>query len=53
MSRQSIAYALACVVVPVAWGLVVVWLSNRLDGTSRRGPGHPPTDFRDAPLYHI
>ena len=32
MSFAGIAYAAACVVVPVAWGLVVVSLANRIGG---------------------
>jgi hypothetical protein len=31
MDWESILYALACVTVPVAWGLIVVWISNRID----------------------
>ncbi|MFN8602234.1 MAG: hypothetical protein U0842_17360 [Candidatus Binatia bacterium] len=36
MSFAGIAYAAACVVVPVAWGLVVVWLSNRIEASVAR-----------------
>ncbi len=28
---KRIAYAAACVVVPVAWGLLVVYISNRIE----------------------
>jgi hypothetical protein len=31
LSWSSVGYALACVIVPVAWGLIVVWVSNHLD----------------------
>jgi hypothetical protein len=31
MSWQSVGYAAACVLVPVFWGVVVVWLSNRIE----------------------
>jgi hypothetical protein len=29
-------YALLCVVVPIAWGLVVVFLSNAIERAARR-----------------
>jgi hypothetical protein len=31
MTFADIAYAVACVVLPVAWGLAVVWASNRIE----------------------
>lgn len=31
MSWTQMSYALACVLVPIGWGLLVVWISNRLD----------------------
>ena len=47
MNWTQIGYALACVVVPIGWGLVIVWISNRMDrrllahgGKSKRSP-HP------------
>jgi hypothetical protein len=49
-------YALACVVVPVLWGLVVVGITNRLErylfrpdpagtGPERERPAPPPLEF--------
>jgi hypothetical protein len=48
MSFESIAYALACVILPMVWGLVVVWASNRIEarvtrdasGKRKRGKRH-------------
>ncbi len=50
---NPLLYAALCVVVPVAWGLVVVWISNRIEGAvgrrlaaskkKRRAP--PPTQY--------
>jgi hypothetical protein len=31
MNWENLGYALACVIAPIAWGLVVVWFSNRVD----------------------
>jgi len=31
VSWQLLGYARACVVTPLAWGLVIVWVSNRMD----------------------
>lgn len=39
MSFGDIAYAVACVVLPVAWGLVVVWLSGRVEARVARHAG--------------
>lgn len=52
MSWEHIVYATACVVLPVAWGLLVVWLSNRVDRRflGRRGAQQKPP----PPIeYHI
>ena len=48
-------YAFACVLVPIAWGLIVVWVTNRLENrlfrqTNRTGAENesaspPPIDF--------
>ena len=47
MTWKRTVYALACVLVPIGWGLLVVWISNRLDrrlvahgGEGNRSP-HP------------
>jgi hypothetical protein len=56
-SWSSVAYALSCVIVPVAWGLIVVWASNRLDQRflrhgRRKGRADKPR--RPQPIeYHI
>jgi len=49
VSWSTAGYALACVLVPVAWGLVVVWVSNRLEERIRRRD----REYRGAPMYHI
>lgn len=57
MSWQSIGYATACVLVPVLWGVAVVWVSNRIERRilgkreKTRGSGKRPTV---PPIeYHI
>ncbi len=44
MSWGMVGYAALCVVVPVVWGVLVVWASNRIEhslgghqGSDRRG----------------
>jgi hypothetical protein len=51
MTAEQIGYALACVLVPVAWGLVIVWISNRLDRrfVARGDGGRAPHSIE----YHI
>lgn len=57
MNWGRIAYALACVIVPIAWGLVIVWVSNRMDRrflakASARADGSP--EATPPPIeYHI
>jgi hypothetical protein len=50
-------YALACVLVPVLWGVLVVWVSNRLEGRLfRPRPHDPATGQPPSPPpveYHI
>lgn len=42
-------YAVACVVVPVAWGILVVWVMDRVEQVlRRRGSSIPP-----PPEYYI
>jgi hypothetical protein len=51
-----IAYALACVVVPIGWGLIVVWVSNRVDRRLLDGGKSPRAGERTPPRpieYHI
>ena len=55
----TVLYVAACVVVPLTWGLVIVWVSNHMDGVlhrSRKGsdkgnPMHPEDSKRVD--YHI
>jgi len=55
----TVLYVAACVVVPLAWGLVIVWVSNHMDGVLRRSragsdkgnPMHPEDSTRVD--YHI
>lgn len=49
-------YALACVLVPVAWGLAMVWATGRLESrVMRRDPRRRAvTDAEFPPVeYHI
>ena len=44
LTPGSALYILACLVVPVAWGLIVVWASNAVEKRLRPGPdGEKPT----------
>jgi len=53
MTWQSVAYALACVFVPVVWGVLVVWISNRLEGRVL-GAGDDDKKRKAPPIeYHI
>ena len=41
---RRMLYIAACVVIPLAWGLVIVWASNHFDGVLKRarpGRGNP------------
>lgn len=50
---SPVLYAALCVVVPLAWGLFVVWVSNRIEALvarrrARSGEPHerlPPTEY--------
>lgn len=51
-------YVAACVVLPLVWGLIVVWVSNRIDRWTHRKAGsgggnmiHPDNSTRIE--YHI
>jgi hypothetical protein len=50
-----IGYALACVLVPVLWGIGVVWVSNRFEGRLFPGASRKRPDRREVPPieYHI
>lgn len=54
MTWELIGYALTCVVAPVAWGLLVVRISNRIDRrlVERARSGHRPQAPRPIE-YHI
>jgi hypothetical protein len=57
MTWGEIGYALICVVVPVAWGLAVLWASNVIEAmVLRRGrrKGQDDTEATLPPIdYHI
>jgi hypothetical protein len=44
-------YALLCVAVPLAWGIFVVSVSNRIERAVQRKTKRPPRVT--APRYHI
>ena len=55
MDLQRLAYAIACVLVPILWGLVIVWISNRIEGRVSRRLEARSGRRRDVPPteYHI
>jgi hypothetical protein len=54
VSWHLIGYALACVVTPLAWGLVIVWVSNRMDRRLvRRRPSSGRRKLPRPIEYHI
>lgn len=55
ISAPDIAYAAACVVLPVVWGLVVVWVSSRIEArVARRSRSRRGARRRVRPIeYHI
>jgi hypothetical protein len=56
MNWQSVGYALICVVVPVLWGLGVVWGSNRVERLvlrRRKGSAKRRTEPLPPIEYHI
>jgi len=59
MSWKPIAYALLCVIAPVAWGLVVYWASNMIERRVLRKSGRnsddaAPSEEATLPLeYYI
>jgi hypothetical protein len=51
-------YAAACVLLPVAWGLAMVWVTNRVERrmSQRRDRRHDPDSRHPEPPtveYHI
>jgi hypothetical protein len=57
MNRTSVGYAIACVIVPLLWGIVIVWISDRIEAAVRRrgaARGKTPEESAMPPLdYHI
>jgi hypothetical protein len=57
MVWSRLGYIALCVLVPAAWGLVVVWLSNRVEAWLRRrhkAKNGEQTPAEMPPLdYHI
>ena len=57
MPWRLVGYALACVVLPMAWGLLVVAVSNRAERalSKRRGPDGSAEEASPLPPidYHI
>jgi hypothetical protein len=56
MSWASVGYALVCIAVPLAWGVLVVWASNWIEAkVSRRDGSKHGRKRRDVPPieYHI
>lgn len=55
MLRAGIGYAIACVTVPMLWGLLVVWVSDRIErrvlksgleqGKTAKEATLPPIDY--------
>jgi hypothetical protein len=54
MSFDLLGYAVICIVVPVVWGVAVVWASNRIErivlrrrksSKGRRQKGLPPIEY--------
>jgi hypothetical protein len=55
-SNKSWLYAVACVTVPMLWGLIVVAVSNRLERRFFRPSRTDPSSGRSEPPpleYHI
>jgi hypothetical protein len=57
MTLANVAYALACIVLPMVWGLIVVWASNKIeakvvssDASKRKHGKHPHVSRIE---YHI
>jgi len=57
MTWESVGYATLCVVVPVVWGVIVVWMSNWIErhlGGSHRGSDRQRKRRPPRPIeYHI
>ncbi len=57
MNIANIGYAITCVVVPVLWGILIVWISDRVEDAVKRRDlksGKTPEESAMPPLdYHI
>ena len=56
MTLANVTYALACIVLPMAWGLIVVWASNWIEARVARSDARKGKDGkRHGPRieYHI
>jgi hypothetical protein len=56
LNIQTWGYALLCVVLPILWGLAMVWVSNRLERhylTRRPSPRDPASPPPSTLEYHI
>jgi hypothetical protein len=56
MRWQLIGYAVACVVTPVVWGLLVVWAANRVERVvQKRRAASSASEVKAFPPidYHI
>ena len=56
MNFFKVGYALLCLVVPLAWGLLIVWASARIERflTRRKSPQASPDETSLPPIdYHI
>lgn len=56
MNLQQVGYGLLCVAAPLLWGLLIVWISNRVEQRIRRSRNDPKANSEDAmpPIdYHI
>ena len=55
---DHVLYIAACIVVPLAWGLLVVFVSNRIDAWAKKrrgddGAGNAVNDDATRVEYHI
>ena len=39
MNLQSILYVLACLLLPILWGVIINWLFDRYDSSTRQDEG--------------
>ena len=53
MNWPKIGYALLCIVVPLAWGLLVVAISNRIERKLRGDKGADAANDVPPIDYHI